>query len=101
MAKLKLILTKEAYADFESAALYYETKTNGLGLKFEKEISELLLSIKENPMLFPVKFNHIRESVVKKFPFVINYEISETEIIILAIFNTYQNPVKKEKRTKK
>lgn len=58
----------------------------------------LLEFIKENPLLFPVKFAHIHEAVVKRFPFVINYEISEKQVIVSAIFHVKQNPTKKRKR---
>lgn len=62
----------------------------------------LLGLIKENPFLFPIKFAHIREAVVKRFPYVINYEVTEQkQIIVSAIFHTQQHPKKKIKRKRK
>jgi len=78
--------------------VYYNEQVLGLGYEFEEEIVVLLELIKENPLLFPVKFAHIHEAVVKRFPFVINYEISEKQVIVSAIFHVKQNPTKKRKR---
>ncbi len=78
--------------------MYYNEQVLGLGYEFEEEIVVLLELIKENPLLFPVKFAHIHEAVVKRFPFVINYEISEKQVIVSAIFHVKQNPTKKRKR---
>ncbi len=84
--------------ELEDACVYYNEQVLGLGYEFEEEIVVLLELIKENPLLFPVKFAHIHEAVVKLFPFVINYEISEKQVIVSAIFHIKQNPTKKRKR---
>ena len=101
MASRKLIVLEIALSELEEACLYYNQQVNGLGFDFEQEIFILLELIKNNPLLFPTKFAHIHEAVVKRFPFVITYEIMEKEIIVSAIFHTKQNPVKKVKRKRK
>ena len=77
MATNKLIILERAVSEFEDACLYYNNQISGLGFEFEEEIFMLLELIKNNPSLFPIKFAHIHEAVVKRFPFVINYEIAE------------------------
>lgn len=101
MTSNSLIILEPAIVEFEEACLYYNTKIDGLGFEFEEEVYSLLKIIVDNPYLFPVKFAHIREAVVKRFPFVINYEISEKKIIVSAIFHAKQNPTKKIRNTKK
>ena len=54
--------------------------------------------IKKNPLLFPVKFAHMHEAVVKRFPFVVNYEIIGKQIVILSVFHVKQHPSKKVKQ---
>lgn len=51
-----------------------------------------------NPLLFPVKFVRIHEAVVKRFPYVVNYEVVDKQIIILSVFHVKQHPSKKVKR---
>ena len=101
MATHKLIILERAVSEFEDACLYYNNQISGLGFEFEEEIIMLLELIKNNPSLFPIKFAHIHEAVVKRFPFVINYEIAEKQIIVSAIFHVKQNPNKKIKRKRK
>jgi hypothetical protein len=98
MASYKLLILERAVLELEDACVYYNEQVLGLGYEFEEEIVVLLELIKENPLLFPVKFAHIHEAVVKRFPFVINYEISEKQVIVSAIFHVKQNPTKKRKR---
>ena len=98
MASYKLLILERAVLELEDACVYYNKQVLGLGYEFEEEIVVLLELIKENPLLFPVKFAHIHEAVVKRFPFVINYEISEKQVIVSAIFHVKQNPTKKRKR---
>ncbi len=91
MAKYKLIVLERAVSELESACLYYNDQVSGLGFEFEEEIFMLIELINDNPLLFPIKFAHIREAVVRRFPFVINYEIIEKVIIVSAIFHSKQN----------
>lgn len=101
MAKYKLIILEIAVSEFEDACLYYNNQLPGLGFEFEEEIFALLALINDNPLLFPIKFAFIHEAVVRRFPFVINYEITGKIIIISAIFHSKQSPNKKNKRKRK
>ena len=102
MAVYKLIVLGPAITEFEEGIVFYKSRLEGLEFEFEDEIFILLELIKNNPFLFPVKFAHIREAVVKRFPYVINYEVTEkNQIIVSAIFQTQQHPNKKIKRKRK
>lgn len=101
MASYKLIILEHAVSELEEACLYYNDQVSGLGFEFEDEIIMLLELIKNNPFLFPIKFAHIHEAVVRRFPFVINYEITDKLIIVSAIFHSKQSPGKKIKRKHK
>lgn len=89
---------EQAVSEIAESRAYYNEKLSGLGAEFEEEIFQLIQLIKQNPFLFPVKFAHIHEAVVTRFPFVINYEVFGKEIIISAVFHVKQHPNKKVKR---
>jgi hypothetical protein len=99
MAKYKLVVLEPAISELENACVYYNDQLVGLGYEFEEEIFMLLELINYKPLLFPIKFATIREAVVRRFPYVINYEIAEKIIIVSAIFHTKQNPSKKTKQS--
>ena len=98
MASYKLLILERAVSELEDACIYYNEQVQGLGYEFEQEITLLLELIKQNPLLFPIKFVNIHEAVVKRFPFIITYEVSGKQIIVSAIFHVKQNPIKKRKR---
>ena len=95
---MKLFTISEyALLQTEESFNYYESKEKGLGIRFKNEIIIIFELIKKNPLLFPAKFKHYREALVKGFPFLIVYEIEPKEVIILNVFHTSQNPKKKTK----
>lgn len=98
MSSYKIIILEQALTEITASCLYYNNKLPGLGFEFEEEVFHLFHLIKDNPLLFPVKFAHIHEAVVARFPFVINYEVFGKQIIVSAVFHTKQHPKKKTKR---
>jgi len=98
VASYKIIILEQAISDMAKSCSYYNKELPGLGFEFEEEVFELLELIKNNPLLFPIKFAHIHEAVVKRFPFVINHEVFGKQIVVSAVFHCKQHPDKKRKR---
>jgi hypothetical protein len=101
MPSYKIIILEQAISEIADSCLYYNKKVPGLGFDFEVEVFQLLELIRDNPLLFPVKFAHIHEAAVTRFPFVINYEVSGKQIIVSAVFHAKRHPDKKTKRNRK
>ena len=70
MPSYKVIILEQAISEIADSCLYYNEELPGLGFEFEEEVFQLLEIIKGNPLLFPIKFAHIHEAVVLRFPFV-------------------------------
>lgn len=101
MPSYKIIILEQAISEIADSCLYYNEELPGLGFEFEEEVFQLLELIQDNPLLFPVKFAHIHEAVVTRFPFVVNYEVSGKQIIVSAVFHAKRHPDKKIKRGRK
>lgn len=101
MPTYKIIILEEAIAEIRESCLYYDENSPGLGLVFEEEVFQLFEKIKDNPLIFPIKFAHLHEAVLTRFPFVVTYELFGKTIIISAVFHTKRNPDKKIKRKRK
>jgi hypothetical protein len=97
----KIVVLEQAISDIAESCLYYNKQVYGLGFEFEEEIFQLFEIIKENPLLFPIKFATIHEAVVLSFPFVINYEVLGKQIIVISVFHTKRHPSKKTKKKRK
>lgn len=93
MSKFQVIILEKAFQEIENARNYYENNQINLGTSFTKEVFSILEILESNPLLFPVKFNTIREALLNKFPFVVVFEIlPNNEIIILSVFHFSRNP---------
>lgn len=92
-------IKEQAQQDLLQGAVYYEEQQNNLGKRFLQEIEKSIKIIQETPLHYPIKNRFYRELYMRKFPYIIIYELIELqkEIIIYRIFNTYQNPDKKPK----
>jgi len=91
----RLSLTPIAEANLAESKVWYEGKQIGLGEKFIQQVEFYFSRIQSNPKHFPLKKRNFREVYVKKFPFVIIYQIIENDIIVFTVFNTHQNPEQK------
>jgi len=94
----KLIIEPEAVIEIEEAVDWYESQQSGLGKVFYNYLDGYFKTLKEAPASFPIKRRPTyRELVLKRFPYVIIYEHTDTEIFVYSVFNTHQDPNKKAK----
>ncbi|MBP2281766.1 hypothetical protein H4V97_000084 [Flavobacterium sp. CG_23.5] len=92
----KIVFSRLAENEMEVAIDFYESRRKGLGKYFFGYIKGYLKIIEANPKLFAIKKEPcFREIALKKFPFVIIYEVFKNEIIVYSIFHTSRNPSKK------
>ena len=76
-----VIVKEEAHQDTIEAYNYYEKKVAGLGVRFLEALQQRYSEISENPTFYsyidedPMKI--LRDVKLKKFPFVVVYEILE------------------------
>jgi len=92
MKQYEIELSDEAEADFDKSYDYYASKSKNIANNFYKQIDINLEKISENPFLYPLSQKDVRRYVMKKFPFVIYYQIKELTISVIAIFHTSRNP---------
>ncbi len=87
-------LTARARKELSDAWLWYEKQQSELGDKFEIEVFKRIQQIEENPERYAKRNKNLRETRVRKFPFLIIYRIEKGKdiIIIQSIFHTSRNP---------
>lgn len=94
--KYTLEVKEEANREIIEAYLYYEEKRAGLGEEFLEHLDTYFERITTNPKHFPQKRKPYREAFIKRFPFLVIYEIKKDKVIVYSVFNTWQNPEKKK-----
>ena len=74
-----------ASADLEEAALWYESRRPGYGLKFLDEAESLISRIEDNPRQFPVAFRDARRALMNRFPYAIYFRLIGDRAIVVAV----------------
>lgn len=95
--KYEIEIKDEANLETIDGYLYYEDKRIGLGEEFLAHLDSYFDRIRTYPEHFPQKRKPYREAFIRRFPFLIVYEIKENKVIVYSVFNTWQNPKKKKK----
>ncbi len=86
-------ISDEAEIDFDKSYQYYYSKESPkVANSFYKQINLSLEILKQHPASFPLAYKNVRKYVVKKFPFVIYYQLVGSAIRVIAIFHTSRNP---------
>jgi toxin ParE1/3/4 len=94
----KIELSDEAEIDFDKSYEYYTLKSEKTANAFYKQIDSGLRKIGQSPTSHQKVYHEIRKFVLKKFPFIIYYQIEEPIIKVIAIFHTSRNPELWEER---
>jgi len=91
----KVSLSFLALKELEDAHDWYESKEVNLGLRFLDEFEETLTVIKHMPH-FAVRYDKVRCIPVKKFPYLIHYQLFPRKklILVVAVFHTSRKPKK-------
>lgn len=95
-----LIVFEEADQELQEAAVWYEEKSIGLGLRLIDVVKRKLEIVRQNPEKNARKKGNFRQSVIKTFPYVIVYTFYKKEgiITVSSIFHTSRNPKKKYRK---
>lgn len=91
----ELIVQEEAGLEILETYIYYESIQTGLGEKFLQQVEKYFIQIQSNPKHFQIKRHQYREAYIRKFPYIIIFDLVDAKIIILSVFNTHQNPERK------
>lgn len=97
----KALILPKAKQDISDAAIWYESKKSGLGLRFTKAVRSKVSFIRQNPESAAVRYDQIRCVVLDVFPYMIHYTVDgeKKAVLIVAIFHTSLNPKKWKKRS--
>lgn len=82
---LPITLREEAEADFDAAVNWHQSQRTGLGADFAERVQETLDQIVERPELYPRVFQELRRATVKRFPYLVVYQIEPGRIVVVAI----------------
>ena len=90
----RIVFRSAARAEFEDAAIWYESQRGGLGEEFTLEIARALEKVAESPARYPLVFGDIRRTVARRFPYSIYFRLRGKAVVVLAVFHGRRDPTK-------
>lgn len=78
-------MTMEAYK-------WYEEQKTGLGEEFLKELDSRYNKLESHPEYYGKIKKSFRQISLKRFQYVVVFEILKNEVIVFAVFHTKRNP---------
>ena len=92
------IFTPEAAQDLAEAYDWYERRRPGLGEEFFGCVEVCLQSIRRNPEIHAIFHENYRRALIRRFPYVLMFELEDNVAAIYAVFHTSRDPEKWRER---
>lgn len=96
-----VLFKAEAKKELLETVRWYREQSEGLDKRFLQYLEDVIDSIQYNPKTYKKIYKNFRQAALKKFPYVVVYEIEAATIIVYSVFNARQHPGKKLKRLTK
>lgn len=87
-----LVVRPEAEQDLSEAFGWYEGQRKGLGHDFFLQIDAGFRFLERTPLIFPEKYQRIRQHLIKRFPYKIFYLVEQTTVVIVAVVYGGRDP---------
>jgi plasmid stabilization system protein ParE len=94
----KVILKPGAAEDTETAYDWYEKTREGLGDDFLNELEFYYKKLESNPYAFGRASEDLRKVVLKRFPYVIVFEIENKAVVVYAVLHKHRDTLIRRKR---
>jgi plasmid stabilization system protein ParE len=94
----ELVFAPEAELDIAEAYAWYESRRAGLGEDFLSSLDACIESIRRHPEMCTLVYESYRRALIRRFPYAVFYEYTETTITVHAVFHTARDPHKWRQR---
>ena len=89
---LPVVFLPEARAEFDEAANWYDQQKLGLGIDFIKHVDKAIDAIAKMPRMHQIVHKNVRRAVVRKYPYVVLYQVEADHLLIVAVFHCKRDP---------
>jgi hypothetical protein len=88
----QIVVRAEAAADAMEASHWYAQRAEGLGIRFLEHLDQVLISVRDAPLSFPLHQPNIHRARIPNFPYGIFFAFDESRIHVLAIMSLVRDP---------
>jgi|SRR6267143_609074 len=87
-----VVLQPGAEADLQEAYEWYEQREAGLGVEFIRCVDRCVQLIRRHPEIYPTIHRHLRQGVVRRFPYSVMYFTDGDNVIVTSVFHVARDP---------
>lgn len=87
-----VIFRPAAEADLKEAYEWYEEREPGLGRECVRCVDSCVQLIRRHPEIYPMTHKHVRQGVVRRFPYSVMYFMAGEDIIVVSVFHAARDP---------
>ena len=96
----RLIIEPEAEVDLAEAYRWYKDQRPGLGQTFLARVEEVFARVCHMPELHAETYRNVRQTLLKRFPYVVCYTVEAASVHIIAVFHGQRDSGTWKSRTK-
>jgi toxin ParE1/3/4 len=83
---------RAAEVDISEAQVWYDSQRSGLGGEFRTEIFRVFDRVAETPFIYQRAHRDVRRAIVRRFPYLIWYRVTDETVIVLACTYAGRDP---------
>lgn len=88
----KIRVAIRALADIRDAAEWYDEQLPGLGSRYKIAVKTQINNLRNDALLYTVKYDNVHYRKIKSFPYLIHYRIQKNIVHVIAVIHTSRNP---------
>lgn len=90
----KIIIDRDAFADIQEAASWYNRQSDGLGTRFRKQVKSQINGLRKSALAYGIRYHDVRCMQVHKFPFLVHYVADELNkrVEVFAVLHGGRDP---------
>jgi toxin ParE1/3/4 len=89
---ISIEIRPEAEAEIREAFAWYEEKRRGLGHQFLVSLASVLERVRRHARSFPADDSGLHKAIIRRFPYIIYFELEEDRACILAVYHGHRRP---------
>jgi plasmid stabilization system protein ParE len=90
--KRRVSIRPEAQRDIRDAVAWYESREQGVGMRFKSEFGTTSKRIGENALMFPAIDSRVRRALLRSFPYSVYFTVEASSVVILAVLHQHRHP---------
>ena len=88
----KVTIRSRAREDIRETRDWYEERSPNLAVRFGREIDEVMLAIRDQPLIHAKIYLDIRRAMTRRFPYAIYFIIENGRIVVLRVLHQARDP---------